>query len=159
MNIRHKLEGDLVISLQIREDGFMDSLKIIEAQAKFIGEALLNGFNSLEQPCWKPSMQNGYPVSKSYLIVFRHRMNPDEEDDFLSEASQKIQEGKLKKAVKIYSKAIKKWPYYSKLYQIRSMVYEKMGKTEAAKKDLARYHKLKSTILKEHYITLNVFMF
>lgn len=142
-----EIEGNVVVSFIIRQDGQLDSIQIINNPNNILAVGVLVAFEK-SYGLWIPCKVNGNAIDKKYLGCFKYLMN---NASVLAENRSKgiksLQKGEYEKSLKYINKALTIDEYNPELYQARANVYLKMNENELAQQDLAKFKELKDNLL------------
>ncbi len=146
-SLQRNIQGDVVLSFVISKDGKLNDLKTISSPDKSLLTSSVVALNGVPND-WRPCENEGKPVDKEYLLVFRYRMYRDTQPfDYKDKVGKLVQKQKYDKALKLINDAIKDNPYSSEYYQTRSDIKNRMGDTNGSKEDAEQSDKLRNEIL------------
>jgi tetratricopeptide (TPR) repeat protein len=148
----NNVQEQVILSFIINKSGELDSVKLIKNPNKqFAIEALSSLDKSSGQ--WIPSKSNGQPVDKKFIAVFNFTTTKSF-FDYKNKALKLQKKGDNEKALETIDKAIKIDGYDTELYQIRSMIYKNLNKTDLANNDIEKLKELNGTLLSDIWITI-----
>jgi tetratricopeptide (TPR) repeat protein len=145
--LENNIQGNVILSFEIRKDGKLNNLKVISSPDKILSTSSIISFNNMVNE-WSPCKNNGNPIDKEYLIVFRYRIYFNTQPLNDNEKAEKfIKKQKYEKALKQFDAAIKENSFDYKLFESRSKIKEILGDTEGAKNDYEQSSRLQNEIL------------
>jgi len=145
--LKNKIQGDVILSINIDKNGNMNSLNIISSPSEILSSSSLASFNHVENE-WSPCKVNGNPVSKNYLIVFRYKFYLNTQPpEYKKRAEKFVKKQKYEKALKYYNNAITENQFNYELFESRSKLNKILGDTEGAKNDSQQSDRLKNKII------------
>jgi len=145
--LRNNISGDVILSFVIRVDGRLDSASVVSSQNALLSSYALASINTLEKP-WKPATQDGKPIDRNYLMIFRYRIYLDTQPPQDKRKAEKyFEKGKYYKALELYDKAIKENLYDADLFESRAKVKVLIGDNPGAEQDKERTASLQNTVM------------
>ena len=143
----NNIEGDVVFSVVIKKDGTSDDFTLVNSDKSVLMGSTLSALRTLDNK-WSPAIENGEPVDKKYLIVFRYRIYQNTDPvNYKRDALEFIKKEKYDKAIKTYDKGIKENKYDFDLFEKRSLAKNKVGDEQGVKQDHDTAIKLYGEIL------------
>jgi len=125
----------------------MNNLKVFSSPDKILSTSSITSFNNLGNE-WSPCINNGIPIDKEYLIVFKYRIYLNTQPSNDNEKAERfVKKQKYDKALKYIDAAIIENPFGYKLFDTRSKIKEMLGDTEGAKKDSEQSSRLQNEII------------
>ncbi len=145
--VKNNIQGDVILSSVISKDGKLNNLKVLSSPDKLLSASSLISFQRIINE-WNPCKDNGKPIDREYLIVFRYRIYLNEQPPDDNERAEKlIKKQKYEKAQKLLDAAITDNPFDYKLFESRSIIKEILDNAEDAKKDFEQSNKLYNEII------------
>jgi tetratricopeptide (TPR) repeat protein len=146
--VRDNIEGVVVLSFEIDSVGNIDKIEIIENPNSLLSlEAVLSLQKS--EGSWIPAELNGSNINETYLAIFSflNKSTKEKYSSNQSKAAKYLKKGKFEHALKAISKAEEINSYDPKLYQTKSIIYQKLGERELSDKTIKKIQDLNNRIL------------
>lgn len=145
--VEKELQGDVIISITISENGQLDSMAIVRSTNNIFTMNSIVSLNELSNK-WSPCMVDGKPTKMEYLCVFRYRLYLNTSPpDYKLKAGKLIAKEKYNKAITVYDGAILDNPYDYNHYLTRSKLKEIYGDQEGAKYDYEKSQSLQNEVI------------
>lgn len=130
-----KINGEVTLEVTISKTGTANEFKVIKQSNNFFTIEALRTSNNLKAK-WKPAIENGEAVDKTYLLVFQFMMADFDPIKYcISRVEKLLEKQKYDRALKLCNTTIEEWTYEPDLYQLRAKIYALLKNVEASTSD------------------------
>jgi len=140
-------QGDVTFIIKIDQTGKLAS---VEPKGQISDDLENQARESIERLTgdWNPSKVHGKPVERAYLLVFSYKIFYNALPLNYHAMAKKFEDkGKLDKAVRTYTDAIKNYPFYPVYYTMRAKFKKELGDLDGAKADELMAEKMNMEVL------------
>ncbi len=129
------IQGRVFVSFMIRDDGSIDSIKILKGVHELLDNESLRVIRLM--PKWHPGMQKGKPVNVYYNLPINFKLDLGERINKYRKNGKKGMEVKnYKSAIFNFTKIIKDYPFDTEALFLRGKSYHLFGENGKALEDL-----------------------
>lgn len=132
--LKDGIQGDVVFSISITNDGKIERLDLIESPHKLLADNALEKLSKLNLD-WSDSEKIDSLSIHEYLLAFRYRIYKNDPVDIKKRCKRLSKKGKYTKALKLYNNAIVENKLDTELFISRAEVKKQLGDFEGYRED------------------------